>query len=640
LRRAGPDSAGSQHSALNAAWRKFCCYDPRVSDRKGLESAYEERVRVLQAAAGRRDKELEVLSVVASRIHGEDDAVKVLEIALDEILGRLGLKAAWIFLGDQSDRRLRLAAHRGLSAEYLAEVAQEGLGECLCPEVFWSGHRMLARNTTQCPRMPHIVEGLASPVAHACIPLRFEGSARGVLNVAALPGQLFAEEELSFFETLGHQICLAVERATHLNAERLRNQEARALAAINKAIGGSLDVAAVLRAVGDTARDLLGADRAHVFLGADPRGLRVAHISGEPHPELVRDQTLDLVALGAHLQLHALETRQLQTVDDWASDPRVNRDLARRWGMGSGIVVPLLAGEEALGLLVLTRALSQRWSSDQIDVADALAAQASVAIENARLFEDTRRAYRKLKEAQSRTIQAEKMAMLGNFAAGLAHEVRNPLNSISLQLSILERRTAPLEEGLVGQIRGLIGIIREEVLRLENLVSDFLQFSRTSRVHFQSADLGSLTDEVVRLLRPEARSAGVTLRRQRVGEPLPALQLNAERIKQVVINLVRNAVEATPEGGVVTVEEGLVAGQAQLVVRDTGPGLPEDLDVFQLFVTTKPKGTGLGLPIAQQIVLEHGGEISAASKPGRGASFTVSLPLNPAAEASKEVLQS
>lgn len=580
--------------------------------------------------------ELQVLSLVASRIHGEDDVTAILEIALDEILERMNLPAAWIFLGDERERRLRLAAHRGISAAYLEEVRRDGLGDCLCPEVFWSGHRMLARNTTQCPRMPHIVQGLVSPVAHACIPLRFEDTTRGVLNVAAPPGQLFADHELSFLETLGHQICLAVERATHLRAERLRNQEARALAAINKAIGGSLDVAAVLHAVGETASELLSVDRAHVFLGSDPRRLTVAHLSGEPHPELVQGQALDLVGLKARLGRQAMETRQLLTVDDWANDPRVNRELARRWGIGSGIVVPLLARKEVLGLLVLTRSAAHHWNEEQIDVAETLASQASVALENARLFEGARRAYRELQEAQARIIQTEKMAMLGTFASGLAHEVRNPLNSISLQLSILERRSGPLEEGLAIQFRGLIGIIREEIKRLESLVSDFLQFSRTSRIPYQPADLGSLADEVVRLLRPEARAAGVTLRRQRVGEPVPQLRVDSERIKQVVINLVRNAIEAMPDGGVVTVEDGLQGGHACLVVRDTGPGLPEDLDVFQLFVTTKPKGTGLGLSIAQQIVLEHGGEISASRNAGRGASFTVSLPLNPAPQTAQE----
>ena len=96
---------------------------------------------------------------------------------------------------------------------------------------------MQARNTLQCPRMPSIVAGLATPVAHACIPLKLEGETSGVLNVAARPGETFSEEELAFLETLGHQIGLAVERARHRKSERLRNQEARAMAAVSKAVG-------------------------------------------------------------------------------------------------------------------------------------------------------------------------------------------------------------------------------------------------------------------------------------------------------------------------------------------------------------------------------------------------------------------
>jgi GAF domain-containing protein len=114
--------------------------------------------------------------------------------------------------------------------------------------------------------------------------------------VAARPGEQFSEEELRFLETLGHQIGLAVERARHREAERRRDQEARAMAAINRAIGGSLDPEDILRAVGDTAMEVLAADRAVVLLGSDPRRLRVAHLGGVPHPELVEGQHVDLVA--------------------------------------------------------------------------------------------------------------------------------------------------------------------------------------------------------------------------------------------------------------------------------------------------------------------------------------------------------
>src|SRR6185503_7452772 len=110
----------------------------------------------------------------------------------------------------------------------------------------------------------------------------------------------------------------------------------------------------------------------------------------------------------------------------------------------------------------------------------------------------------------------------------------------------------------------------------------------------------------------------------------PPLQMDTEKMKQVVINLLRNACEAMPEGGEVEVESGVVDGRVRLVMRDTGPGLPEGLDVFQLFVTTKPKGTGLGLSIVQQIVLQHGGEIFAGRAPEGGARFTIALPALPA----------
>jgi signal transduction histidine kinase len=257
----------------------------------------------------------------------------------------------------------------------------------------------------------------------------------------------------------------------------------------------------------------------------------------------------------------------------------------------------------------------------------AFANQAAIALENARLYENARRAYRELNEAQAQIIQNEKMAVVGTFASGLAHEVRNPLNSIALQLSILKRRVAPLPEGLAGEIKELASVIREEVARLDNLVGDFLQFSRSNRVQYRPTSLVSLLDEVMRLLRPEATVAGVKLKREHFGEKVPDLRVDPEKMKQVIINLVQNAIEALGGEGTVVVGSGLVDERVRITVRDDGPGLPEELDVFQLFVTTKAAGTGLGLSIAQQIVLEHGGEIAATSEPGQGATFTVSLPV-------------
>jgi signal transduction histidine kinase/putative methionine-R-sulfoxide reductase with GAF domain len=585
-------------------------------------------VRQLQDAIQCRQRELRILADISTRLHGEEDVQAILDSTLDALLDGLGLQTAWIFLEDDKDRNLRLAAHRGISPEYLETLQSRGLGECLCRRVFETGEARQAFNRTECPRMPTIGAGFAQPVAHASVPLAFNGTSRGVLNVAALPDRTFDEAEMRFLETVGRQVCLAVEGARHLKAERLYNQEARALAALNKGIGGeSLDPETVLEAVGRTALEILHVDRVHILLGSDPQRLAVAHLAGLPHPELRRGQVLDLTVLGESLHRRALEQQVRLGTEDWTRDPNVNKEIARRWAGAAVLILPLVARRTTMGLLVLSSASPQQWTEDQVDVAEALASQASVALENARLYDKARRAYRELNEAQARIIQSEKMAVVGTFASGLAHEVRNPLNSIALQLSILERRIAPLPATVSGEIKELVGVIREEVKRLDNLVGDFLQFSRSNRVQYRPASLDELLDEVMRLLRPEARAASVTLKRQRIGEPIPDLRVDPEKMKQVAINLVQNAIEAMPGGGVVTVESGLLGDRATMVVTDEGPGLPDGLDVFQLFVTTKAQGTGLGLSIAQQIVLEHGGEIAASSESGKGATFTVSLPV-------------
>jgi signal transduction histidine kinase len=603
------------------------------AEKERLRQAYEVEVRRLRDLADRRQRELEVLGRVVERIHAEEDAERVMEIALEEIVTRLDLSAAWILLGDTQDQRLRLAASRGLAASYLQSVRLHGLDECLCPEVFWSGHRLQARNTLQCPRMPDLIEGMRTPTPHACVPLAIEGGSRGVLNVAARSGAVFSDEALRFLETLGHQICLALDRARHIGTERRRDREARGMAAVSRAVGGSLEVEQVLEAVGAAALEIIAADRVAILLGSDARHLRVAFVGGQQHPELRVGQSLDLAARGSKVLRQAIEQGVAFRIDDSSTDERVGHELARAWDTHAALILPLTVRERSFGVLSLTRTQARGWTDEQFELAEALGAQAAVALDNARLYEEARRSLEQLRDAQRRIIESEKMAMLGTFASGLAHEVRNPLNSITLQLSLLERRLAAVEPSIAERQRQVVAIIREEIRRLDALVGEFLLFSRTSRLQFQPTDLDLLIEDVLRLLQPEGEAAGVTLHHERAQPAIPSVPADGEKIKQVIINLVRNAMEAMPDGGDVYIRANGSTRWAELAVRDTGPGLPEGLDVFQLFVSTKAQGTGLGLSIAQQIVNAHGGELLADSQPGLGATFTARLPLGPVQEA-------
>jgi signal transduction histidine kinase len=586
----------------------------------------EAELRGARGDAARRESEIAILARVAAGIHRLNDVGGILDVALDELLENLSLPAAWVFLGTERDGALELAASRGLSPAYLESVRASGLGDCLCRDAFRVGRPMQARNTHDCPRMPMILGGDTTAVSHACIPLDFGGERRGVLNVAASPGERFSETELLFLATLAHQVAVAIERATQQERESERDREAYALAGITRSLRDSPDGGPTLDSISLATLELLKCDRAVIFLGNDVSHLAVSHLAGLPHPELSLNQEVHLSNLGSSLQHRAIEEQRVLFVDDGSQEPCLHADLARRWEIGAAVVAPLIVEGRTHGLLVATDSKPRAWPADQRETAITLAAQAAVALEGRRLKEEVLKSARELERARARVALAEQSVLIGNIAAGLAHEIRNPLNSISLQLSIADRRIGKLPSDLGDELRGLVRIIRDEVKRLDSLVSDFLLLSRSRDLHREPSSLEAIADEAARVLAAAAEESGVRLLRRRLPDASPPLSLDRERMKQVLVNIIQNAIEAAP-GAEVDVRSGVVEGRATVSIQDRGPGLPAGIDVFDLFVTTKAQGTGLGLPIARQIVADHGGEIEAANAPGGGTVFTVSFPL-------------
>jgi signal transduction histidine kinase len=229
-------------------------------------------------------------------------------------------------------------------------------------------------------------------------------------------------------------------------------------------------------------------------------------------------------------------------------------------------------------------------------------------------------------EMLRRTLRAERLAAVGTLAAGLAHEVRNPLNSAALQLQVLKRRIAR-GEVLPQNLEPVASLVEDEVRRLERLVNDFLSFAQPRPLELQATALADLCQKVLELMAPEALAAGVTLRGE-IGSNLPALTVDPERLRQVLQNLLRNAIEAMASGGRATLRVQPAPGEAdqvQIEVRDTGMGFKDDAPVFDAFFTTKPKGTGLGLSIVHRIVADHGGTVRVRSRPG-DTCFTITLP--------------
>lgn len=233
------------------------------------------------------------------------------------------------------------------------------------------------------------------------------------------------------------------------------------------------------------------------------------------------------------------------------------------------------------------------------------------------------------RELERRARMNERLAAAGALAAGLAHEIRNPLNGASLHLSVLDRALARSPE-VPETAREASSVLRAEIRRLGALVTDFLDVARPKPLARAQVDVNDVARSVQALLAPEAEARRIELTLEAFPFPATA-QVDSERTKQVLVNLVRNALEAAKEGGHVTVRVRRLPHEVEIDVHDDGPGIPDPTaPIFDAFFTTKDRGTGLGLSIVQRIVTDHGGEVSFASRPG-STTFTVRMPLVPQA---------
>jgi two-component system, sporulation sensor kinase E len=230
------------------------------------------------------------------------------------------------------------------------------------------------------------------------------------------------------------------------------------------------------------------------------------------------------------------------------------------------------------------------------------------------------------KEAQLR--RAESLASLTTLAAGVAHEIKNPLGSISIHMQLIRRALQGKDEVESSSLERHLTIVDEEIDRLNKIVVDFLFAVRPMDVHLREQDPGALVEDIADIIRPEAEAAGIAVE-TRKGEDLPLVLLDDRLMKQALLNLAKNALAAMPGGGALVLAAERRDEEVHVSVQDDGTGIAEgDLPkIFEPYFTTKENGTGLGLTITFKIVKEHRGEIAVKSRPGQGSTFTISLPV-------------
>jgi two-component system, NtrC family, sensor histidine kinase HydH len=231
--------------------------------------------------------------------------------------------------------------------------------------------------------------------------------------------------------------------------------------------------------------------------------------------------------------------------------------------------------------------------------------------------------YRELQQNFEQMKRAERLFAVGQLAAGLAHELRNPLGSVAGAAGILYRN-AHLEP----KHQECLEIINKESHRLNRLLTDFLEFARPRPPKYQTIEVDSLLNSVIQLAAHGVGRNAIALRKD-VAPQLPPFEADPEMLKQMLFNLIINAIQAMPDGGEVVVSATLQEGQILIRVQDHGCGIASECrdKIFDPFFTTKESGTGLGLPVAHQIVEQHGGILTAEANSDRGMTFSALLPL-------------
>lgn len=231
------------------------------------------------------------------------------------------------------------------------------------------------------------------------------------------------------------------------------------------------------------------------------------------------------------------------------------------------------------------------------------------------------------RETTAGQIESERFNAIRLLAAGVAHEIGNPLNSLTIHLQLLERESREVETERGDELRQLIDVCKNEVFRLDRIINQFLKAVRPVQLQRSKSNVGRLLDETLSFLQHEIRDRNVLVETERP-DPLPEIPVDEQQIKQAFFNLIKNAVEAMEQGGLlkitIQVDERFIA----VAFHDSGPGIHMEKigKIFEPYETTKEKGSGLGLMIVQRIVRDHGGQIEVHSDPGKGTCFTLFLP--------------
>ncbi|HLF02684.1 MAG TPA: GAF domain-containing protein [Anaerolineales bacterium] len=596
----------------------------------------------LYAAERRRTEETMVMLDVAEAVSSSFDLTSMVTTAARRTAQVCRVDMCLALLLDEDEAHFQLAGH-AMSDEADRVLDWVAFTDLLRRFDFSDNPRMMETLTVGQPRVVAANE-LAGPLWKffssntplnllMLVPLRLTDRSLGMMILGNLrAGHEFDARQASLAAAIARQLAVAVDALRLRQVETERTGYLGVLYQVSRSISATLDPDTVLNAA------------VREIVVRFPYSLASILILDEEQGELEQRAA---AGLGTHLIPvgyrypvssgiigHVARTGHTYVTNDVTTDPYYTPTFDST--TGAELVVPLKREGRVIGVLNLDKPPGGKFAESEIMAMETLAGHVATALENAYLYARTRQTVRELsesleqlKQTQMQLIQSAKLAAVGQLAAGVAHEINNPLTTIS-GFSELILEDLPPDNA----IRNDLTMIRREAQRARDVVRRLLDFARQSGPHSEPADLNDVVRETVILMRNAAVTKSVKVI-ERYAPDLPWARIDVNQIKQVVLNLLNNAVQAMPKGGSLTVAtETALRDRPGICLRlaDTGVGIPtENLErIFEPFFTTKPpgEGTGLGLALSYSIVREHGGVIEVSSVMNKGTIFTIWLPVD------------
>ena len=554
---------------------------------------------------------LEISKAIASGLYLED----VLRLFVTVTANVMDSKICSLWILDERDQKLKLKATQSISEEYLKERSL-GLGEGVVGYVALHNQPMAILDVLKEPfyKEKELAkkEGLVSMLS---VPMAIKDRVIGVINCYTSYRHPFSKSEEEMLTTVANQAAICIE---------------------NSGLMETLDIDEILRLVLEGVTKTLGFDRARLYLVNEKRNVLECKMAVGIDEEKIKGITLPLNPADSIVARSIFE-KQPFVIPDASQDPRVNPILKEKFNLHSLVVIPLLAKEKSLGVIAADYVEpGKNITRETLESVMTFAQQAGLAIHNAFMYQELKNFSHEMEEKIQKTtadlrkteaqlIRSEKLAALGQLAAGIAHEIRNPLTSINILIHSLTENL-PSENSHWEDLK----VIEEEIHRINEIVDQFLRFAKPLPPILEKAEIIPIFEETLQLLRPQIERLRISV--QKDFRSLPPVIIDKEQMKQVILNLLMNTIQAMPEGG----RLGL-SGQVsrddqwiQLSIQDSGIGIPpEDMNkLFDPFFSTKEGGIGLGLSIAHRIIDQHHGKIEVESTPGKGTLFTLWLPIS------------